>query len=327
MRFYTLTLIALLALSALLYGCGGTTGAGLPDTDGPGGSGGFNLQIPSGPGMPQASPDNIQITEDGKIVSNVYRKFFADAVNQSSWGRWFAFNGGGQKVWTLSNTYNSAPKSFLFGGNYWNREQDFIQSNNFTIPEATDGVRVTFTARWKIAAGDSCALIYNVQGNGPQTVANFNGGQNPDYPGWTKYYFELPANFSGQDEANSLQFFFVSDTSGTDFGFAYDDVAVYQRQLEPPLNVQASDGNFTITVTWQNNPAGTLVPEVYDIYRSTTPGGNYVYQDSVNYSGTIWADPTAVQGFTYYYVIKSAHLGWPDSLYSNEDSGFILGGP
>ena len=124
MRFNTLTLIALLALSALLYGCGGGTDAALQNEN----PGGFNMQIPSGPGMPEASPDDIQITDDGKIVSNTYRKFFADSVNSQSWGRWLAFNGGGQKVWTLSNTYNSAPKSFLFGGNYWNREQDFIQS-------------------------------------------------------------------------------------------------------------------------------------------------------------------------------------------------------
>jgi len=326
MRFYTLMLIGLLALSALLYGCGGSTSAGLPDNDGPAGSGGFNLQIPSGPGMPQATPDDIQITEDGKIVSNTYRKFFADAVNEHSWGRWSAFNGGGQKTWTLSNTYYSAPKAFLFGGNYWNHENDFIQSNSFNVPDATDGVRLTFTARWKIAPGDTCTAVYNALG-GPQTVANFTGGQNPDYPGWTKYYFELPANFSGQDQSNTIQFFFLSDSSVTDFGFAFDDVAVYQRQLEPPLNVSASDGNFSIILNWTNNPAGTLVPEGYDIYRSTTQGGNYRFQANVSYPGTFWNDPTAIQGPTYYYVIKSQHVGWPDSVFSNEDSGFIMGGP
>src|SRR5687767_7042159 len=191
MRVYTLSLLAGLAISALLYGCGGASSI-VPqapvDNDNPGG---YHLTTPTGPGMPQVTGDDVQLTDDGKIASNTYIKFFGDSVNEHSWGRWNMINQSGQKAWTLSNTYYSAPKAFLMGGNYWNRESDLLFSNSFTIPAGTDGVRVTYTARWQIAPGDSCMVIYNSP-QGPQIIAIYGAGQNPSYPGWDKYYYELP---------------------------------------------------------------------------------------------------------------------------------------
>lgn len=317
MRVYTLSLLAILALSAFLYGCGGASGLAPQDQN----NGGFNFQMPTGPGLPQVSGDDVQITDDGKIVSNVYRKFFADAVNSQSWGRWNAIDQSGAKYWTLSNTYNSSPKAFLMGGNYWNRESDLLLSNSFTIPDSTDGVRLTFTARWKIAPGDSCVVGYNTPG-GPVMVANFTAGQNADYPGWTKYYYELPSNFSGDDDICQLQFYFSSDTSVNDWGFGLDDVAVYQRQLEPINDLSASDGlPGGITVTWTDNNAGTLAPDNYDVYRSDVPGGPYTYLDTVPYGAPYsYSDPVA-PGFFYYYVVVSTKTGYPSSPYSNEDLG------
>src|SRR5258708_5903339 len=111
MRVLNLALAALLALSVLMSGCGGgTTGTGIPQDNGnPGGNGipdisGITDAFIHGPGMPAATPDDIQMDADGKIISNAYIKFFADAVNEQSWGRWFALNNKGQKAWTLSNT-------------------------------------------------------------------------------------------------------------------------------------------------------------------------------------------------------------------------------
>jgi len=325
MRLHFLSLLAILAIGALLSSCGGATATAPQDTGNPQGQ--YTMTIPPGPGMPQVTGDDVQLTSDGKITSNAYHKFFADAVNANSWGRWNAINGSGQKQWTLSNTYNSAPKAFLFGGNYWNNESDALFSNSFSVPDATDGVRLTFTARWKIAAGDSCAVIYNQSAQAPLTVANFTGGQNPDYPGWTRYYFELPANMSGNDALNTIEFFFSSNASGTDFGFAFDDVAVYQRLLDPPTGLDASNGAPTITLTWTNTNTGTLIPDATDIFRSTVSGSGYTFQASVNTPGSIWGDPTAVPGVTYYYVVRHTKVGWPPSAFSKEDDGDSMGGP
>jgi hypothetical protein len=326
MRVNTLSLLAALAIMALVAGCGGSRTVGAPQNQNPTGYNGlYTLVVPEGPGMPAASPDDIQLTEDGKIISAAYRKFYGDSVNHHSFGRWNPINVGGQKEWTLSNTFNSAPKAFVFGGNYWNREEDLLFTTPFNVPDMTDGVRLTFTSRWRIAPGDRCDVIYNTP-DGPALIATFEGGENPAYPGWTKYYFELPGNLDGLgDDSNTVQFFFTSDTATNDWGFGFDDVAVYQRQLEPLTDLSATDALFTVTLTWSHNDAGTLSPEFYDIYRSETPGSGYVFQESVAYPGSIWGDPTALSGVVYYYVIVSRRTGWPESAFSNEDSGFAIG--
>jgi hypothetical protein len=318
MRLYTLSLVAILAISALLYGCGGASAVTAPGQD----NQGFEFQMPVGPGLAQVSGDDVQITDDGKIVSNIYKKFFADAVNEQSWGRWNTLNQSGAKAWVLSNTYNSSPKAFVLGQNYWNRESDLLQSKTFTVPALTSGVRLTFTARWSIAAGDSCVVGYNTPG-GPVLVANFTGGQNAAYPGWTKYYFELPSNDTPSDQTYTLQFYFSSDSSGNDWGFGLDDVAVYQRQLEAINDLSASDGlPGGVTITWSDNNAGTLIPDDYNILRSDFPGGPYDFVANVPYGAPYsYNDPAGPLEF-HYYVVVSNTAGWPSSGFSNEDSGF-----
>jgi hypothetical protein len=194
-------------------------------------------------------------------------------------------------------------------------------SNNIDISDGTDGIRLTFWSRWKIASGDSCGVYWWTDGI-PQLVTTFGAGQNPDYPGWTKYYYELPANFSGFPQSNNVEFYFTSNSSGNDWGVGIDNVAVYQRQLNAPTNCQASDGNIGgITVTWDDNNAGTLVPEFYDIYRSDIPGGTHSYLATVSYGTNTYFDPTPSL-FNYYYVVRARLTGWPDSAESNEDGGF-----
>jgi hypothetical protein len=319
MRVCNLALAAALLLGALLSGCGGSTGPAPGNGD---------IQVRErfpGPGMPAATPDDFVITDDGKIASAIYRKFWADSVNEQSGGRWTVTNiNGPVKTWVLSNTYNSSPKAWLMGGNYWNSDTDSLQSVDFTIPANTGGVRLTFWARWKTAAGDYCDVNYFVDGVG-QLVTSFEGGQNPDYPGWTKYFFVLPDNDTAADQDCSLEFWFDSNGSINDWGIGVDNVAVYQRGLEPPINVDASEGGFSITVSWDYADTGTLDPDFVDIYRSTTSGGPYDYQDSVAFNGTLWSDPTALADTNYYYVLKATKDGWFNSADSVEDLGNYTG--
>ncbi|MDQ3023205.1 MAG: hypothetical protein M3R04_02285, partial [bacterium] len=71
---------------------------------------------------------------------------------------------------------------WLIGANYYNYENDTLRSNVFTILDNTDGIRVTFKARWKIASGDACGVYWWVDGAPDTLVTVYENGQNPDYP-------------------------------------------------------------------------------------------------------------------------------------------------
>jgi len=318
-----LILIALVALSALAVSCGGSSTTGIDNPQiSPGHLQAVTAPL-SGPGFTQLPADNFDLGNPDKESSNSYRKFFSDSVNAQSTGRWTVTNNSGAKQWTLSNTAASAPKSWLMGGNYWNHESDTLVSNAFTVPDGTNGIALTFYARWKIAFLDMGEVDLYVDGV-PTPGVQFSGGQNPDYPGWTKYYFQLPANTSGADQTWNVGFDLFSDAAGTDFGLGIDNVAVYQTQLNPPLALSASDGlPGGVTITWSDNNAGNLIPDSYEVWRGDSPGGPYsTLVGTVNYG-----DPNSVFDATapflfYYYVAKAKKAGWPDSAYSNEDLGF-----
>ena len=119
-----------------------------------------------------------------------------------------------------------------------------------------------------------------------------------------------------------MGFRFNSDTAINGWGFGVDNVTVYQTNLNPPAAVSASDGlPGGITVTWNDNNAGTLAPDFYDVYRGDVPGGPYTLMGSVPYGGVnSFSDPTA-PFVPYYYVVKARKLGYDDSINSNEDLG------
>ncbi len=91
--------------------------------------------------------------------------------------------------------------------------------------------------------------------------------------------------------------------------------------LDPPTNVQASDGTFTyyVQVTW-SAAAGA---DAYQVFRSPTPDGEFAYLGET--TSTTYNDVTAKTGIRYYYAVKS--LKNPDTLgsLSNSDSGFKNG--
>jgi hypothetical protein len=312
MRAYLSTAIVLLAIVA---GCGSSE----PQQNGNNGQPGI--------GMPAVPPDDISF-DDGKEASNAYRKFFSDAVNHQSSGRWDVYNLSGAKQWTLSNTAYSAPKAWLLGGNYWNREDDTLNTKLFWIPDGSDGVRLTFTTRWRIGSGDSCSVYYWYSGaSAPELVTALSGGQNPDYPGWTKYTFELPRIIQGGEGNHLVKFQFNSDTVWNDWGIAIDNVAVYQRCLEPPLNVSASDGlPGYIEISWDHNPAGNLLPDSYKVYRRDRNQDWILHEvGTVDYPATSLVDSLYDPEIPYTYLVQSVKAGWSNSAPSNEDTGWHWG--
>jgi hypothetical protein len=273
--------------------------------------------------MPAATPDDFDADNPEKVTSAIYNKFFLDSVNHQSTGRWQVYDDSGKKSFLLSNNCYSAPKAWMIGGNYWNREDDDIVTNPFDIADGTDGIRLSFFAKWKIAGGSDQANVWFWDGTDWQFVTNFMDGQNADYPGWTKYYFELPANNSGNTASCLLNFTFNSDTSGTDWGFAVDSIAVYQRQLEIPVSFQASDSDGSTYCTWSAS-TDPLEPEAYEIWRADTEFGTYELVDTTFDPANDTQSENVSDNqcpATNWYKARAIKTGWPPGEFTDPDEG------
>ena len=159
----------LLFLTLTICACAASCGSGSSTTADP------DIRLkPSGPGMPAAQPDDFEIVGDElKSASWTFNKFFLDSVNHESGGRWTVTNTSGTKAFTLSNTYFSSNKAWVIGQNYWNREDDEIVSNDFTLTAGMQGIRLSFYARFSIAScdGDEATVWFDDgEGGGPAPV-------------------------------------------------------------------------------------------------------------------------------------------------------------
>ncbi len=83
---------------------------------------------------------------------------------------------------------------------------------------------------------------------------------------------------------------------------------------------QASGKTHTVTLIWKDG--GSQVAG-YNVYRSTTPGGNYLKINSSLVLGLTYTDSTVVNGVTYYYVTRAVDHRGHESVNSNETSAAI----
>lgn len=255
-----------------------------------------------------------------KSASTTYTYFFRDYVSDSSAANWTVTNSNGNKLWVLSTAnYYSAPRSWTIGGNYWNYENDFLESNPFTVPANRSDIRFVFYTKWKILAQDHGRVQYKVNAGTWTTLADFTAGSNAAYPGWTKQTYTLPST-GGSNATYRVRFWFESDASLTDWGMGVDSVSVYQADLAQPTNIAASDGTYTdkIRLTWDLNSG--ITPTSYRIYRATSQGGMYSIKATV--STKQYDDTTATAGTTYWYKIVALHSGYPDGAFSAPESGY-----
>jgi hypothetical protein len=86
------------------------------------------------------------------------------------------------------------------------------------------------------------------------------------------------------------------------------------------LRQQASGKTHTVTLTWKasNSPVAG-----YNVYRSVTPGGNYVRINSSLVRGLTYTDDKVVSGITYYYVTRAVDDQGYESDNSDETSAAI----
>jgi hypothetical protein len=97
-----------------------------------------------------------------------------------------------------------------------------------------------------------------------------------------------------------------------------DDVAIYAAALSgaavlnhyvagtpprPPTQLVTAIGNAQVGLQWANNSEPDLAG--YDVYRATVSGGPYVKLNGSLLTAARYTDTTAVNGTTYYYVVRA----------------------
>lgn len=86
------------------------------------------------------------------------------------------------------------------------------------------------------------------------------------------------------------------------------------------LRQQASGKTHTVTLTWKASRSHVAG---YNVYRSVTPGGNYLRINSSLVRGLTYTDSTVVSGVTYYYMTRAVDDRGYESVNSDETSAAI----
>jgi hypothetical protein len=85
--------------------------------------------------------------------------------------------------------------------------------------------------------------------------------------------------------------------------------------LSPAIRLQPRGTPHTVALKWR--PSGAQVAG-YNVYRSTTPAGNYVQINSSLIQGATFTDNAVESGVTYYYVTRAVDALGHESVNSNE---------
>ena len=79
-------------------------------------------------------------------------------------------------------------------------------------------------------------------------------------------------------------------------------------------------GSHTVTLNWL---ASDSTVSGYNVYRSTTEGGNYVKITASPVTTATYVDSNVDSGTTYYYVTTAVDKSGSESSYSNQASAVI----
>jgi probable HAF family extracellular repeat protein len=128
----------------------------------------------------------------------------------------------------------------------------------------------------------------------------------------SRYYYVVTAVNAYGESANS-----------------HETVGAPLRAPEPPTGLKGMPGDQQVTLSW-NAVAGA---DLYDLYRSTTPGGPYVWFAYTSGTSLVdygdwdeWNTYPLNNGTTYYYVVTATN-GSGRSGYSNEASATPVAPP
>lgn len=178
-----------------------------------------------------------------------------------------------------------------------------------TLPMVPTGLSATafsgsrIDLAWNVSAG---AAGYNVKrstaSGGPYaTIASSTATHYSDTglsESTTYYYVVSAVNSAGQSDDST-------EAAATTLNSA----------PAAPVNLVATADGGSITLDWADNGEGDLAG--YNIYRSTA-SGSYVAVLAAGIPQSTYADHTAINGTTYYYVVTAVDIETNESPYSNE---------
>jgi hypothetical protein len=225
-------------------------------------------------------------------------------------------------------------------------EKKVIEANEFVLQDASGKMRARLSMETKdkpaltffrgqttpvvsLAGGDEPFLLLTRAG----TTEQLQLGANKEFVGLAIYEKEISAGLSLQNGIPGLELFYENGkphvtltASATDSYLTMFD-ADSKTSLSmgvPPTGgasqLLASGNTHTVTLTWKGSTSHVAG---YNVYRGTTPGGNYARINTSLVQGLTYMDNTVQSGKTYYYATRAVDARGHESANSNEASATI----
>jgi hypothetical protein len=247
-------------------------------------------------------PDNYTFTPFGEL----YAAWDADRTLRSQ-TPYFVLNKA--TCFRLTSTRSvGSPQAFSIrnedAGTQWVLTN--APNGSYYIQSLADGRRLAYT-------NNTLALAASIT-TGATVEWTFDG---PDSSGY--YFINNPngnISLSGSGTAPAISFTAVvtgSPSDNTRWRFVKPYYPVSLAAVTAPTSLVAKAANRSVMLSWNG------VAPRYNVYRSTTAGGPYTCIAS-DVKWNSFADNTALNGGTYYYVISSVNGLEIESTYSSEIS-------
>jgi fibronectin type 3 domain-containing protein len=264
----------------------------------------YVVKAVDGAGISAASNEASAIPHIGAPVGGVYAQLPGTLQMEN-------YDSGGQGIGYSVGAVNGNANYYRPDG--VDLETCFDDGNGYDVGWASAGqwfsytVEVNnagaYTVSFRVAgSGGTCHLL-NAAGvslTGPVTVPNTNGWQN-----WST----ITANVTLPAGVQTLTFY--EDTGGYNINymtFAYKGTA-------GPTGLAASGQNQQVYLLWNAISGATS----YNLYRSTSPGGEGTTPVVTGISGATYTDTAVTNGVTYYYQVAAVSSSGVTGL-SNESS-------
>jgi len=183
-----------------------------------------------------------------------------------------------------------------------------------------------FQTEWGFYNNPSDTLGYGSITNYGQPLQDFREARNISNSAWVSSYDWTPTMFTGSATNYILRVGeyemggFVKDTL---YLKRSDDQPSEGDTIPPaaPTGLTATPSTGTVTLTWNSNTEGDLYG--YDIYRSTTPGGETTRLNLVRSKTSAYTDTNVAGTRTYYYIVTAVDTNFNSSADSIEVSATV----
>lgn len=266
---------------------------------------------PSGGGGGPASPwiNEFHYDNDGTDTGEFVEVAGPSGTNLSGW-KVIGYNGSGGAMYATVNLSGTIPDqqscigtlSFAFAS-MQNGSPDGL-----ALVNATNTVVQFISYEGSFTATDGPALGMVSVDIGVSEITTTPVGQTLQLTGTGKQY----SDFTWQPPATGTS---GQKNSGQTFN---DPSCVDVTPPAAPTGLAATADNAIVNLNWNNNTESDLAG--YNVYRATASGGPYSKINVPLVAVSDYADTSAVNGTTYYYVVRAVDTSLNESGNSNEVS-------